>query len=159
MNKKVVLPALVLGVLAVGAFLGGQQAFADYNDGNNTIVQMLAERFGVEESEVEAVFDEHRTVRMQERQQEMEGRLEDAVNEGLLTSEQKDALLQKMEEWHSEKPDFGSMTREEHREAMESHRDEMQQWAEDNGIDLSVIHMGRDGFGGRGGMHKGQFAE
>ena len=72
--------------------------------------------------------------------------LNEAVGAGIITQDQADTIQAKREEM-----------RMEHTQAREEHRAEMQEWAEENGIDLEKIreHMGsfgpKEGFGRRSG--------
>jgi hypothetical protein len=59
------------------------------------IVQRLAQKFGLQETEVQAVFDEVHQERHQKMKQDMENRLNQAVQEGKITESQKQAILDK----------------------------------------------------------------
>ncbi len=100
-----------------------------------------------------------------ERQAELPDRLNDAVDEGTLTEEQKNLLLEKHEsmqadrvQWHEEK---ATISPDERRAAAEQHREEMRTWAEQNDIPSEFTAQGqRDraehGFGNGGGMRRHQ---
>ncbi len=159
-SKKVIIPSLILGAIACTGFYGVGATFAsDSDDNRETIVQRIAERFNLNTDEVESVFDENRAERQIQNQERQEERLAQAVSEGKLSEEQKELLLSKMEENRTEKGEnretFRGMTHEEKMEAREGHREEMDQWMEDNGIDHDALGgLGEGGNGMRGG-HKG----
>ena len=81
--------------------------------------------------------------RQAERQARQEERLNQAVEDGKITEDQKNALLAKKEEWRAEREGWGDLSHEEQHEKMQEHREEMRQWMEDNGFE-------RGDFGGRG---------
>lgn len=99
------------------------------------IVQKLIERFGLNEDEVSQVIEEEREERRQKGKEMMEQRLDEAVADGQITEEQKQAILEKQEQMEQEKG---------------QHQEEMKQWAEENGIDWPMF-----GSGMRKGMGRG----
>ncbi len=109
---------LIVGLALIG-LVGGGWVFAD---------RALA-------TETVAVFDEVHQERQQERQAQMTERLDEAVADGVITRDQKQALLDK----HAE-------MREKH----EQLREEMHQWREESGIDFEALAPYKGGCGGRG---------
>lgn len=131
--------AMVL-VIALVAFAAGGIVLDKAKAQDNTasyppIVEKLMEKFGLKEEEVKNVFDEVRQEGEQKRQVEMEARLDEAVEDGVITAEQKEALLKKQAEWE-----------EKSRQMME----ERQKWMEESGIDFEKLASYRVGFGGPG---------
>jgi len=130
--------ALIVSVLAAGILVAGVTAVKADEDtsGYPPIVQRLVEKFGLNEADVKAVFDEERSARQAEMQARHEERLNQAVSDGKITEEQKQAILAKQGE-----------------------REEMKAWAESEGIDWEVLQelMGGPGFKGgpRGGFGPG----
>lgn len=134
MKKGLIIPVLGLALLGFVAF-GTVRAYAENESGGYPpIIQKLVERFGLNEEEVKTVFDEVRTERQQEMQQSREERLNQAVSDGIITEEQKQALQNKWEEMRTER---------------QQHREEMQAWFEEQGIDHEAL-MQYGGFGHRG---------
>jgi hypothetical protein len=84
---------------------------------------------------VSDVFDEVRQEHQQQRQADMEAKLDEAVSDGVITAEQKEALLEKQAEWQ-----------EKNRQMME----ERQKWMEESDIDFEKLAPYRVGFGGKG---------
>ena len=145
MKRLVTITALSLVLVALGSFAFLQNVSADDTSDLPPFAQRLAERFGLNQDEVTTFMEEMHEERQANRQQAMEDRLNQAVEDGKLTFEQKTELLQKMEDWHANREDFRDLTREERQAQHEAHRAEMQEWAEANGIDLSDILQ----FGGK----------
>ncbi len=160
-SKKFIVPAVALGTVV--SLAGISAVSADEADrGPGRMIERLAERFGLDQDDVQSFFDEERQTRQEERQAEYETRLSDAVSAGELTEEQKQLILAKHEEMRTqmenERGNRGEESREEreaHREEMESRRAELEAWAEENGIDMKYFG-GQDGKGGpRGGFGAG----
>jgi len=136
MNKKLLIPTLGLFALVELGVLGASAVSAEDNN-YPPFVQGLAEKFGLNQDEVKTFFDEQMEVRHEEMIQAKEERLDQAVEDGVITEEQKQALINKWEE-----------LRQKH----EAEREELQAWFEEQGIDQKSL---RDywGFGPRG-MHQ-----
>ena len=138
--KNLLFLAIVLGVIGLGTFLAVKTVKAEDNKNYPPIVQKLVEKFGLKEDEVTGVFDEVRQEHQQKMQAEMESRLDEAVKDGVITAEQKEALVKKQAEWQ-----------ERQRQMMEEKR----KWVEESGIDFEKLApywggCGRRGFGGKG---------
>ncbi|MCB9801590.1 MAG: hypothetical protein H6774_00720 [Pseudomonadales bacterium] len=122
---------------------------------SDDLVQKIAQRFSLNEADVQAVFDEERAARDQEMQTRLEEELQSQVDNGELTTAQKDAITAKRQELEaarsSKMEEFSSLSQEERKAAMEQERSELEAWAESNGIDMKYLMMGR---GGKG-MHHG----
>lgn len=153
--------AITFGVIGLGLSVV-KMVDAQFEGNYPPIIQKLVERFGLNEDEVKAVFDEAREEKQGQMQAHFEERLNQAVVEGEITEEQKQAILNKHEEMKTNRQanrgEFKNLTteeREERKEKMQAHREEMKAWAEENGIDSSLLPMllggGRKpGFGGPG---------
>ena len=147
---KKYLPHLLIALaLVIVLGVGISYAQANGNPGPGSLITKLVEKFNLDRSEVEQVFEENRAgkqAQIQARHQEM---LEQAVEDGKLTEEQKNLLLEKRGEMRKE---MEHLSWEERQENRVKHRQEMQDWAEENGIDLSVLQglgngKGKKGFG------------
>ncbi|KKS17613.1 MAG: hypothetical protein UU77_C0018G0024 [candidate division WWE3 bacterium GW2011_GWC1_41_7] len=165
-KQKVIMTALVLSVVGLTGYAMLNNAYAVTADKYSPLVQRLAEHFNLNENEVDEVIAEVREERHQEMMSTYSEKLDEVVEEGKLTAEQKDKILAKIEEMKDEHLGFTGLTQEERRQKMEEHRAELEQWAEENGIDESYLfgYMGgfRHGMGGKGpegfgmGMMNGQ---
>ena len=137
MKKKLIVTfAAVLVVFGVAGSAATSTAFADENFGTSSFppaIQALVDKFNLDEDEVKNVLEEHRTQRHEEMRTNMEEKLNQAVLDGKLTTEQMQLLLTKMEEMHNinSRPDH----------------EEFKSWAEENNIDLSQLNLGSRGKG------------
>lgn len=130
MNSKVLLiPALAL----VG--LVGYTTIAQAQDSvKPSMAHDLASKLGVSEDKVTGAFDEMHTERETEMKSREEARLQQLVDEGTITADQKLAI---------------SAKRDEIAKRHEEERKELQEWADNLGIDMSMvgpIGMGHDKF-------------
>lgn len=142
---------LIISVATIGAFslisvYGISNASADTSFGRDGVIDRLVSRFNLNKNDVEKVFEENQAARQAERKTEIEEKLNQAVSEGKLTNDQKNALIQKMDEMRARRDDLRNLSREERRQKMTEHRTEMQKWASDNGIDFTQLGL----FLGRG---------
>lgn len=114
-----------LGIVGLGT-AGTVSALSNSSSASDSLVNRLVETFNLDKAEVEAVFSEERATREDEMKTERSERLQDLVDEGEITTEQKTAIETKLEELQTE--------RENERSALES-------WAEENGIDVRHLMM------------------
>ena len=91
LNKKLIIALGFAGLLGIG-ILGVNAAKADDAGGYPPIIEKLVERFGLNEDEVKTFFDEERQERHQMMLQNKEERLDQAVADGVITDEQRQAL-------------------------------------------------------------------
>ena len=140
MNKKAIVPALVLGVATT---VGALSYVSATNASNGNMASDLAEKLGVEQSQVDSAMDDIRGERQVEMKEKQEEKLAQAVEDGVITEDQKSALIS-------------------HREEMQQKREQLRQedetWCEENGIDRDALReytgggMGKGGAGGGHGM-------
>ena len=162
-NYKIILPALLIAGSGL-IFLTVATAQAQTNQANRTsLVQAIAQRFGLQESDVQSVFDENRNQHQAQMQAKFEDRLTQAVTDGKITEEQKQAILTKRQELQTaqqdQKTNWQNMTADERKQAMQTQQQDLQTWATQNGIDLkSLGGLGLGGFvrGGYKGMRFGK---
>jgi len=138
---------LVLSLLLLGmSVYGAGRVLAEDESTYPPFVQTIAQKLGVDESQVKGAFDEIRAEHFAEMQETREDRLNEAVADGVITEEQKNALIAKWEEMHAE-----------HAAQRQAHQTEMQQWYEEMGIDHTALHEYMAGpWGMRGGMGFGK---
>lgn len=151
MNKKTLVPAVALTTLALIGLVGVQSVSAQENQrGYESIVEKLSTKFNIDQTEVQAVFEEQHREREQYMQQRGEEKINTAVENGTITEAQKNELLALREKLHNEMEDFSNMTQEERRVKMDEHRATIEAWAESNNVDMADLNFG---FGG--GPHMG----
>jgi hypothetical protein len=150
LNKKLIFPVIALAVLGF-TLLDVNLASADNSENyQKTIVQKIAEKFNLNQDEVQKVFDEVRSERQAEMEAEQQEQLTQLISEGKITEEQKTLIENKQKElrenMESEKDNFKNLTHEERRAQMEEKRSELETWANENGIDVQYLMP----FGGKG---------
>jgi len=130
--KKAIIISLLSLVLVTA--IGGASVLKVHADNTNkplpSMIQGLIEKYNLNEDEVIQYVDGQREQMQAERRQDVEEKLNDAVSEGKITEEQKASLLEKMAELQGEGPE---------------HRGELREWAQENGIDISQLGLGRFG--------------
>ena len=145
MRKTILIPGIVAVVLTGAIVLGTVSVSAQETNGQTTLVQSIAKKFGLAENEVQAVFDEHKEAHHAQMQTRLEERLNQAVTDGKLTEAQKQAIIDKHNELQknvaANKDVLQEMSPEERRETMQKHHEELKAWAEQEGIDLSLFPM------------------
>jgi len=147
------LAAGVFTTITAASIMGIGAASAQSNSGNN-IVDKIATKFSLNRDEVQSVFDEQHDEKKAKHEQRQATRLQELVDNGTITANQKTALEAKRTEMESKRDALKdqNLTREEIRTQMESTRIEFEAWAKDQGIDLGAIRP--EGMG-RGGQHRG----
>lgn len=154
MNKKLILPALLVAVVGAGAVATHTSSVYAFDE-SQTFAQRFAQRFGVNQDEVEGFMQEMHQEREQQHQARMEENLDEAVTNGVISQEQKQLLIEKMNEMkgmHME--EMQDLTKEERDQLRTQHHEEFQAWAEQNGIDLEQLRP--EGFGDEKMMNKGR---
>ncbi len=150
--KKGMIAAAAIALMG-GATLGISSTFAASaeNEGKpfGKLIEAIATRFNVSTEEVEAVFNEHKEEMMENREAMHEERLAKAVEEGKLTQEQADAIQAHHEEMKTFMDSLKDMSEEERKAAMEQHREENKNWAENLNLPEDFTEMRR------GGEHRG----
>lgn len=152
MKKKLLITALVITTLAAGA-VGAQGAFATSTSSNPTLVQMIANKFGLNQSDVQQVFDQYKQQHAQNMQQNYQARLDQLVKDGKLTSDQEKLILDEhqklMTEHASDFQNIKSMAKDQRKNILSSIHQEISVWSKANNIPvrylLPGISMGRMG--------------
>lgn len=167
MKKKYLIYAIM--PVIVFATIGTVYATSNTSGTNNpmaNLVTAIAQRFNLNVSDVQQVFDEQKTqmdaqrteqrTQMEaQRKQEFTDRINQAVTEGKLTQEQADKILAKKAELETQRTNLEGKTQEECRTAMKEQMDSLKQWATDNNIPQGYLPFGGFGMGrGYGGPGK-----
>lgn len=153
MNKKKIAIAIVaLTILTLAGTIGVGKILAEDVNNYPPIISKLVERFGLNEDEVKSVFDEARQEHQAQMQVKFEEKLNQAVNDGKISQEQKNKILAKHEEMCQNKENWQSLSKEEKREKARELKEEIKNWAEAEGINLKDvlgfgIRFGRRHFG------------
>lgn len=157
--RKSLLFASAVAVLGLGGIAALHAAPTDAaGTGSTSLIDRLVQRFNLNKSDVQDVFDEQRQAMETQREQDMKDRLAQLVTDGKLTQAQADAISAKHDELKSFMDSLKDKTPQERRDALKSKMDEVKQWAQDNNIPLQYLHVGGPGPGGFGhgfGGHMG----
>lgn len=149
--------ALGLTVTGIGVTYAATGSTGTGNNPMSNLVTAISQKFNLNQSDVQKVFDEQHAQMEVQHEQAFKDRLAQAVTDGKLTQDQSDKIVAKMAELKSQrdadKATFASLTQAERQAKMQARAAELKQWAIDNNIpaDFSPFNMG-----GRGpGMGKG----
>jgi hypothetical protein len=157
MNKKLlIIPAAAL--IVGGLSLSTTQASAfNKSFSDHPMISKIAEKFGLDEAEVQGFMEEQREAKQAEMQEKFMEKLNAAIADGKLTQEQKELILQKHEEMKNrqvgQKENMHDLTPEERevmREERQAEREGMELWLEENGIDGEYFGHG-NGFNEKNG--------
>lgn len=147
MNKTVIAAVVALTVTA-GTLFTVSHAFADTasNQPYTSLVQKIADTFHLNKDDVQKVFDQNRQEREAKRQEKFTARLDQLVKDGKITEAQKQLLINKFNELETNRQsamnDLKNKTMEERKAARQAEKQSLEDWAKQNGIDLSVIMPG-----------------
>lgn len=144
--KRFLIPTTaMLGLILVGLL---SVSYVSAQDSGNyaSIVQKIAEKFNLNEADVQAVFDEEREEHRADMQARWAERLDDLVNDGRITTQQKQAILDKHEEMHNKMLEWKDLSHEERRKNMQKLHEDFKTWAEGEGIDLPFLGPFGGGF-------------
>jgi hypothetical protein len=141
--KILAITVIALGLLIAGGILGIRAVSAEGSNGYPPIVKKIAEKFNLKTGEVNQVFEENRQEKEAEQGTKIMENLDKTVKDGKITEEQKKAILDKQAEIKTKREELKNLTPEERQKTMKNLRDELRKWAEENGIDRSLIFMGK----------------
>lgn len=156
--SKSMLAAGVVTTIAAASVVGIGAASAQSNSGDS-IVDKIATKFSLNRDEVQSVFDEKHEEREAEHEQRQATRLQELVDNGTITAEQKTSLEAKHEEMEAKREAMRDqdLSRKEMRTQMETARTELEAWAKEQGIDLDAIRPeGMEMRMEHGGGHHGE---
>lgn len=136
MNKKLLILGIAVALMLGTAFGATALAQSDGQTQFPSIIQRFVDQFNLNEDEVQSFMDQTQEEYKAEMQAQYEDWLGEAVEDGELTEDQKQLILDKHAEMQAEQ---------------EQKRTGLQTWVEENGIDLKYLMGGK--FGCRGGFH------
>mgnify|MGYP001410878772 CR=1 FL=1 len=127
MQKKIILGLLVtIFALSMGA-ITITKVSADENENNfPPMIKDLIDRFNLDEDEVEEYMQEQHKQKQVEMTEKRENLLDQSIEDGKITEEQKDLLISKLDEQRFKR---------------EQEHEEFKLWAKENGIDLSQLRL------------------
>ncbi len=154
MKNKLILTIATL-VLGAAAVFGITHVYAQSPAPTiPSIIQKLADRFGLNVSDVKAVFDADKQERKAAMQTKFETQLTQDVTDGKITAAQKQLILDKRKELEANRQtnfaNLQNLTPDQRKAAFTARRQDLEAWAKQNNIDLKYL---RGGFGMRGHWH------
>lgn len=155
MNKKKMIAAAVAS-LGIATVVGVGVAGAQTSSGQ-TLADKIATKFNLDKNQVQQVIDQDHADHRAQMDQRFEDRLNQAVTDKKITSEQKDKILAKHKELEAQRQAdrdaLKDKTPAERKAAFDQKKAELEQWAKDNNVPLEYLMPGRGGHGM--GMHRG----
>lgn len=131
-NAKIILPTLVLGLVIGGATVYKTGVVsANFGQKNTEIAQQLAQKLNVSENQVSGAMDQIQTENQTKKKAETLSNLDKAVSDGVLTTEQKQKILDEETKLEQERADH-------------------EKWVTDSGIDWTKLKSYKIGIMGRG---------
>jgi hypothetical protein len=103
------------------------------------LVERFAERFNLDPDEIMDFMEELKEEKAAEMEAKFEEKLDELVEDGDITSDQKQAILDKKEEMKSFKESLEDMTVADAREAFKDQKEELKDWAEENDLELKYL--------------------
>lgn len=104
--------------------------------GHSPLLERIAERFDLDIDEVTDFVEELREERRAGMEERFEERLDGLVEDGKITGDQKEAILEKKEEMEAFREELEDMKVSQARETMKEMREELKEWAEENDFEL-----------------------
>ena len=141
MNKKI--PTISLSILAVTAFsfLAISNVNAEDNYSQGSFANRIAQRFNLNSDEVQVFMNENRSEHQGRYKNNKDGKYQMYVDQGLISTEQKDMIVAKMQELRDSTQNYADLSTDERSSLRDSHHQELKTWAESNGIDSSIFEM------------------
>jgi hypothetical protein len=146
-KNKLLLTAAAVTVIGAGILGGTAQVSAQTTPTEDrpmsALAQKIADKFGLEKAEVQAVFDESRAEMEVKFKADYEARLNQLVTDGKITEAQRQLIINKHNELKANRQakmeNLKNMTDEQRKAAMEAERQALQNWAEENNIDIHYL--------------------
>jgi len=152
-HKLAIATLAVIITAGTGAFAIGR-ASADTST-QPSLIQMIAQKFGLNQSDVQAVVTQYRQERQAQMEANFKAKLDADVTAGKITAAQETLIINERQSLQSERTSqaasFKTMTPAQRQAAMQKNRADLTAWAKQNNIDVQYLFGGF----GRMGMGKG----
>lgn len=125
--RKVVWGMAAFGLVVALATSVGAVAAETGSTTPSKLAQAIASKFNLNANDVQSVITQQHQQAQTDRQANLKAKLDQAVKDGKLTSDQETTLLQKL------------TTRNQDRQSLRAARKDLRQWLQDNKIDLRSI--------------------
>ena len=153
-NTKLIKTGGASLAIVAGSMLTVTGASAHFGGGSDEDRQAqiteLAERFNLDESEVKSYFEERNSEHKADRKKQRVDHLASLVEDGTLTQEQSDMLAEMQKSAREEIKTLRDTdaSRDEVKALMDTRRNELKAWAEEQDIDFKTLRPERGGPGG-----------
>jgi hypothetical protein len=127
-GKKLLVPSILLTAFLILSIYGTTQVSASDLPIRTPLAQKIASKFGLNTADVEEVIEQEKINMWEKRKQNLSSKLSQAVTDGKMTEEQKNKILEKLDEMEAE--------REAERQ---THKEELQEFLKAEGVDENVI--------------------
>lgn len=154
-SKKLLIP-IVAVVIGGSAIFGIQQANAAGNSPFSGLSHAIAQKFNLNQSDVQTVVNQYMQTQHANMQQNMQARLTNRLNSevssGKITSGQETAITTELQSLQSQFPmsSLKGMTQAQRQTQFQTRMSDLKTWAQSQNINLSLIPFG---FGPRQGWH------
>jgi uncharacterized protein (DUF3084 family) len=155
MKNKIILPVIVTVIVGAALFSAVPIFAQTTSTGQDSLIQKIAQKFGLKTTDVKAVFDQNKVDHQTKMQQNVDAKLNQLVKDGKITQAQKDLIVAKQKELQTARSaNVGSktnLTAAQRKTAMQTQKAALEKWAKDNSIDIKYLMGGFGGMkGGRG---------
>ena len=148
-SKKILIPvfAIVVGggsLLGVSSLVHAQSGTTPFSG----LAQSIAQKFNLNQTDVQSVIDSYmqqqKQTMTQNMQKRLQNRLDQEVQQGKITSAQETAILKELSSLQSQfSPSaLKSMTQQQRQQAFQTEKNDLNSWAQSQGISLSLIPFG-----------------
>lgn len=145
-STMVAAAAIALGLSAAGVGVIHAANTTGQTNPISNLVTAIAQKFNLNQADVQQVFDQQRQQNQAEHQQRFADRLTQDVKDGKLTQAQADAITAKMAELQTQrqtdKTALQGKTQEERQAYFQQQVDALKQWATDNNIPAGYLPFG-----------------
>lgn len=142
--KKLLISGAVITAIGLSAAIPTLAVSAESNASQGNLVDKIATQFHLNKDDVQKVFTENWQANQVKHKQAEKDHLATLVKDGKITQVQSDLISTKLAELQTEREanhdDMKSKTSAERKAFMDSKKAELEQWAKDNGIDISLLH-------------------
>jgi len=147
LRNKMLIVGVSLSILT-GVYGTSLASIKTNGDSRIEMMDMLAQKFNLDESEIEDFMEKYREDSREDKQTKMKiklkKKLQNQVKKGNLSYNQKNLILEKREEMEKKiNQDLKnwSKDRKKRREQIEEYREEMRKWAEENNIEFDLLGL------------------
>ena len=146
-SKKIIIPVAVATIGASAIFGTGAVFAQSTNTPLSGLAQMIAQKFNIDQNQVQSVLDQYssqkKANRLQKMQQGEDQRLSNLVSQGKITSDQKTAIENELKNLKAKYfSNFQGQTADQRKQAVQNFRTDFQAWLRSQNIDPSIFKPG-----------------